>query len=180
VFRRIIALACLLGSVRPGAGKVVADPGECPGVCERPISYTLDAGFDPDQRALVEQAMHVWERGTGGRVCFAQGGRDLVIQKVGRPEDLEPWDADWSQHIALSKAGHIWIVDDSVSDAGTFRALLMHEIGHHLGLGHVEDTPMSYMHSRVNDTPEELRVHPRLPERDGRDFCAEHRCICAP
>jgi len=179
VFWRIVALACLLGSTRPGAGAAVDDPGECPGVCERPVSYTVDAGFDPDQRALIEQAMHAWERGTGGRVCFAPGGRDLVVVKVDRSEDLQPWDPDWSQHIALSKAGHIWIVDESVPAPGLFRALAMHEIGHHLGLGHVEDTPLTYMHSRIDDTPEDLRARARLPERDARDFCAAHRCTCA-
>ena len=179
MFRRILALACLLGSSGPGARGAVDDPRECPGVCEQPIAYTLDDGFDGAQRALLEQAMHAWERGTGGRVCFAPGGADLVVHKLERAEELSPWDPDWAAHIALSKGGHIWIVDSTVSDPGELRALGVHEIGHYLGLGHVEDTSLTYMHSRIDDTPEELRKHARLPERDGRDFCAAHRCTCA-
>lgn len=179
MFWRIVALACVLGSVRPATRAAVEDPGECPGASDRPISYTVDPAFDADEHALIQQAMRAWERGTGDRVRFAPGGRDLVIVKVDRAEALEPWDPDWSQHIALTKAGHIWIVDNGVTDPGLFRALVMHEIGHHLGLAHVEDTPLTYMHSRINDTPEELRTRVRLPERDGHDFCAVHRCTCA-
>ena len=179
VFWRIVALAFVLGSAGPGAQDPVDDPDQCPGSCERPIAYTLDAAFDADERALVEQAMRVWERGTGGRVCFAPGGRDLVVEKLDRSEDLQPWDPDWPLHVALTKGGHIWIVEPRVSEPGEFRALAVHEIGHHLGLAHVEDTPLTYMHSSINDTPAELRDHARLPERDRRDFCVAHRCTCA-
>jgi hypothetical protein len=179
VLWRIFALVCILGSAGAGASHAVEDPGECPGVCERPVDYTIDSAFDPDERALIEQAMHVWQRGTGGRVCFEPGGRDLVVEKLERAEQLQPWDADWSKHVALTKGGHIWLVEPSVSDPGEFRALVVHEIGHHLGLGHVEDTDLTYMHSSIGDTPDELRKHARLPERDSRDYCAAHRCTCA-
>ena len=179
MFWRLFALACILGSAGAGASRVVDDPAECPGVCDRSIAYTIDAGFDADQRSLIEQAMRVWERGTGERVCFSPGGRDLVFEKIDRAEQLAPWDPDWAQHIALTKGGHVWIVGTSVSEPGEFRALAVHEIGHHLGLGHVEDTPMTYMHSSINDTPEPLRMVGRLPERDRRDYCAAQRCTCA-
>jgi hypothetical protein len=179
VFWRFFALLCVLGFAGAGASRPVDEPGDCPGACVDPIDYTLDPRFDADERALIEQAMHVWERGTGQRVCFAPGGRDLVFEKVESAEELQPWDPDWSQHVALTKGGHVWIVESGVSDPGAFRALVIHEIGHHLGLGHVEDTPLTYMHSSVNDTPEELRVRAHLPERDGREFCAVRRCTCA-
>jgi hypothetical protein len=123
--------------------------------------------------------MRVWERGTGGRVCFEPGGRDLVLEKVANAEQLKPLDPDWAKHVALTEGGHIWLVQSGVSDPGGFRALVVHELGHHLGLGHVEDTPLTYMHSSIADTPEELRLHGRLPERDARDFCATQRCTCA-
>jgi hypothetical protein len=180
VYWRPAALACLLGSALPAAPpQLVEDPSDCAGICEEPVHYTLDPSFDPDERALIEQGMHVWQRGTGDRVCFAPGGQDLVVERLERAEDLSPWDPDWARHVALTKGGHVWIVEPAVSEPGAFRALVVHEVGHYLGLGHVEDTTMTYMHSAIGDTPEELRDEARLPERDRRDFCAEHGCTCA-
>jgi len=157
----------------------VGDPDVCAGECERPIAYSLDPQFDGAERAAIEQAMGVWERGTGGRVCFAPGGRDLVIEKLDRPDQLQPWDPEWPRHVALTKGGRIWIVAARIDDPGEYRALVVHELGHHLGIGHIEDTPMTYMHSTINDTPQDLWKNPRLPERDARAYCSVHRCTCS-
>lgn len=180
MFRRSVALACLLGAAGPAAGpRTVDDPSRCPGACESPIRYRLDPSFDDDERTLIVQAMGVWEAGTRGRACFAPGGSDLYIERVESAEALKPMDGDWARHVALTKGNHVWIVEAAVPDPGAFRALVVHEVGHYLGLGHVEDTPLTYMHSAIADTPEELRDDPALPERDRRDFCAEHGCTCA-
>ena len=73
----------------------------------------------------------------------------------------------------------IWIVAARIDDPGEYRALVVHELGHHLGIGHIEDTPMTYMHSTINDTPQALWTNARLPTRDARAFCEVHRCTCA-
>ena len=155
------------------------DPTACAGECERPITYSIDPQFNADEQSLIEQAMRVWERGTGGRVCFAPGGRDVVIEKLDRSDELQPWDPDWPRHVALTKGGRIWIVATRVDDPGEYRALVVHELGHRLGIGHIEDTASTYMHSTINDTPVELWRHGRLPDRDRRAYCAVHRCTCA-
>ena len=46
--------------------------------------------------------MRVWERGTGGRVCFAPGGRDLVVEKLDRSEDS----AALGPRLALARRAH--------------------------------------------------------------------------
>jgi hypothetical protein len=178
---RSAALAFLLGSVGPTAvpATVVADPSDCPGACAQPVRYKVDPAFDAEERALIVQALDVWQRGTGGRACFVPGGEDLFVERLERAQELEPWDPDWARHVALAKGGHVWIVNAAVPEAGAFRALVVHEIGHTLGLGHVEDTPLTYMHSAIGDTPAELRDTARLPERDRLDYCAEHVCTCA-
>jgi hypothetical protein len=179
VFRRAIAVACLLGTAGAGASDAVRDPDICPGECDKTIRYSLDPQFAEDERVLIEEGMRVWEKGSGGRVCFAPGGRQLVIAKLDRSDDLEPWDPDWRKHVALTKGGRIWIVANRIDDPGEYRALVVHELGHHLGIGHIEDTPATYMHSTINDTPQELWRAAPLPKRDGRAFCQVHRCTCS-
>jgi hypothetical protein len=139
----------------------------------------LDPQFNADERVLIEQAMRVWEHGTGGRACFTPGGHDLVIDKLDRADELQPWDPDWSRHVALTKGGRIWIVATRVDNPGEYRALVVHELGHRLGIGHIEDTAATYMHSTINDTPQQLWDNALLPERDAQAFCEVHRCTCA-
>jgi hypothetical protein len=179
VFRHILAIACLFGSLGAGTGETVYDPGACDGRCEHPIAYTLDPQFNADERRVIDEAMRVWERGSGARVCFAPGGDDLVIEKLDRSEQLRAFDPDWPQHVALTRGGRIWIVAARIDDEGEYRGLIVHELGHYLGIGHIEDTAQTYMHSTINDTPVDLWKHARLPPRDGRAFCEVRRCTCA-
>jgi hypothetical protein len=102
-----------------------------------------------------------------------------VIEKLDRSDQLQPWDPDWPQNVALTKGGRIWIVAARIDDPGEYRGLIVHELGHHLGIGHIEDTSLTYMHSTINDTPVDLWRNPRLPERDARAFCEVHRCTCS-
>lgn len=179
MFWRVAALAVLFASTGPPAAQTVDDPGECPGACTRAVGYTLDTALDTDDRGLIEQAMHVWERGTGGRVCFTPGGYDLVVEEVERAEDLSRWDPEWPHHVGFNKGSHVWIVHTSVSDPDKLRALAVHEIGHYLGLTHADDTALTFMHRSIDDIPQGLREHARLPERDRLDFCKAQRCTCA-
>ncbi|HSY25492.1 MAG TPA: hypothetical protein VK841_25400 [Polyangiaceae bacterium] len=178
MLRRSLAFACLTSLFGASSSDPVRDPAACAGACEQPIHYALDVRFNPDERSLIEDAMSVWERGTGGRVCFAAGGHDLVIERLERSDELAPYDPDWSRHVALTKGGRIWIVAPRIDDPGEYRALAVHELGHHLGIGHIEDTTRTYMHSTINDTPAELWTHARLPPRDGQAFCEVHPCRC--
>lgn len=178
MFRRALTIACLVGTLGSGSSETVRDAGACAGRCEKTIEYTLDPQFNADERRVIDEAMRIWEQGSGGRVRFEPGGQDLVIEKLDRSDQLQPWDPDWPQHVALTKGGRIWIVAARIDDADEYRALIVHELGHHIGIGHIEDTAMTYMHSTINDTPIELWRHPRLPGRDARAFCEVHRCTC--
>jgi hypothetical protein len=143
------------------------------------VGYTLDPRFSPDERLVIAEAARVWERGSGGRVCFREGGGDLRFIRLAEQRELEVEDPDWQRHVALCKAGKIWLVPSKVDDRSEYVALVIHELGHHLGLAHIEDTATTYMHSTINDTPASLRLSPQIPVRDRREFCKVHRCTCS-
>ena len=178
-FIRPLLVLLLIGSLGAGAGPTVDDGTQCPGACETRVHYSVDSSFDQDEQETIAEAARVWERGTGGRVCFSRDGNDLRFIRLEQQRELEPFDDEWQNHVALNKGGRIWIVSSKIDDRGEYLALVIHEIGHHLGLGHIEDTRSTYMHGTINDTPRSLWRHPGLPERDRREFCSVRGCVCA-
>lgn len=168
----------MMGSAGAGLGAKVPDSATCPGSCEARVGYTVDPRFSDDERRIIAAAARTWERGTGGRACFYEGGRDLTFLRLDDAHDLEPEDPDWAKHVALCKSGRIWIVASRVDDRDEYVALAIHEIGHYLGLSHIEDTSSTFMHSTISDTPIALRTDPEIPERDRLEFCRVRGCVC--
>lgn len=167
-----------MGSAGAGLGAKVPDGTMCPGACEAPIGYTVDPRFGDDERRILADAARAWERASGGRVCFYEGGRDLELIRAADSRDLEPEDPDWAKHVALCKAGRIWIVAPRVDDRDEYLALAIHELGHFLGLSHIEDTPATFMHSTISDTPSSLREGGEIPARDRQELCKVRGCVC--
>jgi hypothetical protein len=176
---RSLVVLLFVGSAGVGVGSRVADGTECPRTCDTSIGYKLDARFDADERDVIAEAARAWERGSGGRVCFHAGGQDVEFIRVATQEDLRTVDSDWSRHVALTKGKKIWIVPSKIEDRGEYVALAIHELGHFLGLSHVEDTRETFMHQVIDDTPDDLRKNPQIPPRDRRDLCRARGCVCA-
>lgn len=172
-------MALVLGSAGASGGAQVSDAATCPGTCSFTVRYSIDSAFSEDERAIIHEAAHTWQTGSGGRACFEPGGADLTFIRLASQRDLEPFDDDWPYHVALNKGGRIWIVPSKLDERGEYLALVIHEIGHHLGLNHVDDVSMTYMHTTINDTPRSLWHKPAIPERDRREFCAVRGCACA-
>jgi hypothetical protein len=176
---RSFSIVLLLGTLGAGSGPSVSDATACPGACEVHVGYEVDPAFSEQEQQHIADAAAVWERGSGGRVCFQKGGHDLRFIRLEHQRDLSPFDDEWQNHVALNKSGRIWIVPSKVDEPGEYVALVIHEIGHHLGLNHIEDTSATYMHSTINDTPRFLWKRPSLPERDRAEYCSVRGCICA-
>jgi hypothetical protein len=155
----------------------------CPGRCDAKVHYVVDDEFNDDEQEVIAEAAAAWERGSGGRVCFsrtsAKETADLQFIRLAQQSDLEPQDPEWRHHVALCKGSKIWIVPSKIDERGEYVALVIHEIGHHLGLPHIEDAKDTYMHSTINDTPRELWTTPQIPERDRHEYCAVRSCFCA-
>ena len=175
---RWFAVALVMGSAGAGLGAKVPDSAACAGQCELRVGYRVDPMFSDDERMVIAEAARAWERGSNGRVCFYEGGHDLSFYRINDPRDLEPEDPDWAKHVALCKAGRIWFVAPRVDDREEYVALAIHEIGHFIGLSHIEDTKTTFMHSTISETPLPLRASGEIPERDRREFCKVRGCVC--
>lgn len=179
MLQRALAISFLTLVAGFDVSHTVSDPGTCAGACERRIGYSLDPHFTADERTIIEDAMRLWERGTRQRVCFTPGGHDLAIERLASSSELEPWDPDWGNHVGLAQGKRIWIVAPRIEGPGEYRALVVHELGHYLGVPHIEDTSTTFMHSVLTDTPRGLWTDGALPVRDARAFCTVNRCRCA-
>jgi hypothetical protein len=175
---RSFLVVMVMGSAGAAPGTRVPDSADCPGVCEVHVGYSVDPSFSDEERGVIADAARAWERGSNGRVCFYAGGRDLSFVRVEEPRDLAPEDPDWAKHVALCKAGRIWFVASRVDDRDEYVALAIHEIGHFLGLSHIEDTTETFMHSTISETPDNLRAAGEIPERDRRELCRVRACVC--
>jgi hypothetical protein len=176
---RPLAVIFVLATTGAGAGPKVPDAAECPGRCDTRIGYDVDPAFSEAERAILSEGMAAWEQGSGGRVCFQPGGHDVEFIRLEHQADLAPQDTDWAHHVALTKGNRIWLVPSKVDERGEYVALVIHELGHRLGLPHIEDSRDTYMHSTINDTPRELWQKAEIPARDRREFCAVRMCACA-
>ena len=176
---RPVALVFVLATTGAGAGPRVADPAECPGRCEARLGYQIDPRFSAAEQQILAEGMAAWEQGSFGRVCFEPGGHDVEFIRLEHQSELEPQDPEWAHHVALTKGTRIWLVPSKVDERGEYVALVIHELGHRLGLPHIEDARDTYMHSTINDTPRELWESAAIPARDRVELCAVRTCTCA-
>lgn len=165
-----LALALLAGAcVSPR----VPDGALCPGHCEKPVKFRIDPAFNGAEADAIREAMGGWASATGGRACFREGGTDLIVVRAATRLDLRPFDDGWHGHAGLYRQGIAWIVADELTRDQVVD-VAAHEIGHHLGLGHVTDTRTTIMHP----TDGARAPTGQLAARDREEYCTVHGCSC--
>jgi hypothetical protein len=143
--------------------------------CEDEMTYRLDPTFTIEEQGAIRNAMRIWERGTGGRICFLQTSKPAFRVAIVRAEDpvvLRPVDPDWEKHAGLYRLGTIWIVTKD-NDLKTITDITAHELGHAMGLKH---TSLSGSIMRGNEGARQWDGE--LPESDRVAFCDLFTCAC--
>jgi matrixin len=156
----------------------------------------IDSKFSPAETAYIIEALQEWDCSTKHIVRFLQvsnekdatllikvaEGKDKLIQdadgRVNTNKDLIADDPSRDKYTKLSAVGlHIdnasqpliLIVSDRLDDPYETRSIMLHEIGHDLGLKHIRDTNSVMFINRSQGSD-------HLTKLDLDAFCSLHDC----
>ena len=137
--------------------------------CGGPVDFPVALGLDPDfsdyEVCLIHEATARWEAATVARFDFrttwdpmSQAQRPTFIYRDGQEDESD------GGHCEQIGGGDIWIMaaglpaywTEPVQFANGFVTIVMHELGHHMGLDHlpppaVMETPSGYPCVRTAD-----------------------------
>lgn len=157
-----------------------------------PHTLQIDGGFSPESQALIVAAVDEWERATDGIVDLRPVVTDGMTAHVGvtsySPEGRHAiLKGDFMDDTSLGLAGiaapfscadNMWINSRAIrkkyqADFATdFKTIVMHELGHHLGLRHAVagETGRSLMQPYHEDET------PCIAPADLERFCELYDC----
>lgn len=144
--------------------------------------YYLDSSVK-DYDNVIVQAMTAWATGTGGRVKWERVYNPtnlaiLTFEAFG-DDDLESVDAkNDALTLGLFNPGtnEIRIATRRIKSGRMFRAVLVHELGHALGLIHNNHSVLTWMRPSVEQIPEELVNTPFIPAPDIQAYWRLDNC----
>jgi len=139
----------------------------------RTVTYTVDVNFDEHSTAVVKGALALWSNGTGGRLDFAQSAhvtnKTLDIVSIGVNEFVQSLDKH-NEATTLAfydpSSNTISVISSRISNEYVLGWVMVHEIGHAIGLQHNSRTRMTWMRASISDVSVDLKLSPRLPESD--------------
>lgn len=147
------------------------------------IQFHGDTSFTKEERKEIELAMDTWAGVTSGLVGFTvawdvdwQSTASIVEHEndslISRVDPSNPYFQDGAIGRVAEIGGrpaHVWIVADRCNQLGVFRQVVIHELGHILGMLHTKD-PDSIMY------PSTSQKQTCLNKADMEEYCRVNRC----
>lgn len=137
-----------------------------------------DGKFTPEQVEIIHQAVEEWEIALNGFINFefidGKGPDALIVIRADSHENIvEDRGHDivlaYTDYVPWEQGGGITLPFDFSNEA--FHGLLLHELGHTLGLEH--DTPDTLMHWKYRPEVNHITCG------DIEQFCEQNLCIPA-
>lgn len=160
----VLAAGCSRGAAAPESAR-----------CAAVKVYSVDPRFSPDQRELASRAVAEWDEVTSPGLCLRVGlGGVRIVPVVDEAEmgaiDFAAKVPEGTRAIGWWDGRDVRVSLARIQDRRVVYSVILHEVGHSLGLPHYFGDGLSYMRPSVGPA-----WTYQVPPADARHFRSTHR-----
>lgn len=136
--------------------------------------YSVDPDFSPDEQSLASKAVTEWDEVTSPRICLRVSSAGTRIRPVVDESEMSAMDAaakipDGARVIGWWDGKNIKVALPRIHDRRVVYSVVLHEVGHSLGLPHYFGEGASHMRPSVGPAWDW-----KVPDADSNHFRTVH------